>query len=128
CDRAALQHPARAGDPRGAPARAGNRGYPMRSDRGQAGQRLEPRTVYADVSSFNVRVCQGNNRSEACPPGVSVPDAPSCENPTTPVVIVNVQGCVPYLMNMFALGTPYTGGGRGFTVNRSVWFRDEKRG
>ena len=88
----------------------------------------ELRTVYADVASFNVRICQGNTGSEVCPPGVTVPDAPNCGNPTTPVVIVNVQGCVPFLMNIFALGTPCSGGARGFTVNRSVWFRDEKRG
>ena len=49
-------------------------------------------------------------------------------NPATPVVIVNVTGCVPYLMNIFALGTPCGGGARGFNVNRSVWFRDERRG
>ena len=88
----------------------------------------ELRTVYADVASFNVSVCQGNTGSETCPPGVTVPDAPNCGSPTTPVVIVNVQGCVPFLMNIFALGTSCSGGARGFTVNRSVWFRDEKRG
>ena len=50
------------------------------------------------------------------------------EEGPTPVVIVNVQGCVPQLMNIFAGGTPHSGGSRGFTVGRSVWFRDERRG
>jgi Flp pilus assembly protein TadG len=83
-------------------------------------------TVYA--TPLQVRVCQADDGTVACPPGSAVPDQPNCGNPTNPVVVVNVQGCVPYLMNIFALGTPCASGGRGFQVNRSVWFRDEKRG
>jgi hypothetical protein len=82
----------------------------------------------ASTAGFTVNVCQGNDGTQACPPGLAVPAPPNCGNPATPVVIVNVQGCVPYLMNIFALGTPCGGGARGFTVNRSVWFRDERRG
>ena len=82
----------------------------------------------ADATGFTVNVCQGNDGTQACPPGLTVPTAPNCGSPSTPVVIVNVTGCVPYLMNIFALGTPCGSGARGFNVNRSVWFRDEKRG
>jgi TadE-like protein len=82
-------------------------------------------TVYA--GSLNVSVCQGNDGTEACPSGVTVPDSPNCGSPANPVVMVNVRGCVPYLLNILNLGTVCDGGQRGFTVNRTVWFRDEKR-
>ena len=87
--------------------------------------RNEITTVYS--GSLNVRVCQGNDGTEACPSGVAVPDSPNCGTPANPVVMVNVSGCVPYLLNILGLGTPCADGQRGFTVNRTVWFRDEKR-
>jgi TadE-like protein len=87
--------------------------------------RTEINTVYA--GSLNVSVCQGNDGTETCPSGVTVPDSPNCGSPTNPVVMVNVRGCVPYLLNILNLGTVCDGGQRGFTVNRTVWFRDEKR-
>src|SRR5262245_18608994 len=87
--------------------------------------RNEITSVYA--GSLNVSVCQGNDGTEACPTGVAVPDTPNCGSPSNPVVMVNVQGCVPYLLNILGLGTACSGGARGFTVNRTVWFRDEKR-
>ena len=85
-------------------------------------------TVYANTASLTVSVCQENDGTSTCPPDSAPPDQPNCGSPTNPVVVVNVQGCVPYLMNIFGLGTSCGGGGRGFQVNRSVWFRDEKRG
>jgi TadE-like protein len=87
--------------------------------------RTELTTVYA--GSLNVSVCQGNDGTETCPSGVSVPDAPNCGSPSNPVVMVNVSGCVPYLLNVLGLGAQCSGGQRGFNVNRTVWFRDEKR-
>lgn len=90
--------------------------------------RSELATVVGSTSGFTIAVCQGDSGAQACPGSFTPPTAPNCGNPATPVVIVNVQGCVPYLMNIFGLGTPCSGGARGFTVNRSVWFRDEKRG
>src|SRR5262249_51841676 len=69
-------------------------------------------------------------------PAVAAGATPPCAAPgTTPQVVVNVVGCVPFVMPVLPL--PYSvscpdpvsgAAGRGLSVNRSVVFHDELRG
>jgi Flp pilus assembly protein TadG len=69
--------------------------------------------------TFNVTLSQ-----TPAPPG-----AAPCGAPATPLVNVNVQGCVPWVFPIlpFNFGTACAGGGVGFGVNRTVSFLDEAR-
>ena len=59
-------------------------------------------------------------------PAVAASATPPCPAPgTTPIVKVNVNGCVPYIFNVLGLSSGCTGG---FAVNRDVVFDDELRG
>ena len=54
------------------------------------------------------------------------PTTPPCTTSTTPLVVVTVSGCVPYVFPILpaALGVDCNGR-KGFNVNRSVTFHDE---
>jgi len=77
--------------------------------------------VKAEVASivggtFTVTVTQS--------PPVTVTNPP-CATPTTPQVVVNVQGCVPFVFPLPSFMGSACGGGRGISVNRSATFADQ---
>jgi Flp pilus assembly protein TadG len=108
-------------------ARDGARLAASWQSRGPCGQITNTDELEAVVSSriatvspqtFSVTVSQA--------PAFTAANPPCGAAGTTPSVIVNVQGCVPYIFNMLGLGSAGCPGG--FAVNRSVTFDDELRG
>jgi Flp pilus assembly protein TadG len=65
-------------------------------------------------------------------PPVTVHTPPCASAGTTPTVTVNVQGCIPYLFNIFGFTSNCTTTGSpslpGVSVNRNATFADELRG
>jgi Flp pilus assembly protein TadG len=54
------------------------------------------------------------------------PSGPPCTTSTTPLVVVTVTGCVPYVFPILPAGLGVNCNGRkGFNVNRTVSFHDE---
>jgi Flp pilus assembly protein TadG len=72
------------------------------------------RTVSAQT--FTVTITQSPAVSATTP----------CAAAPEPTVVVNVQGCVPFIFNMFGFGS--VGCPNGMAVNRNVTFDDELRG